>query len=110
MTALSQRGERAWPGSDRAQSAADADGTETQDYVTARNFAAEALHGSEAGEEQHLVKFMLHVLSARTGKNLVVDHAAILVHGHVHEQAVGKGELGFVLFRSPIAGRIGKRD
>src|SRR5262249_61333669 len=94
----------------RKELAADADGAEAENHVAAGNLAPEALHRSKAGEEQHFVELMLHVLGTRTGNNLIVDHAAVLVDRDVHQQTVRKSQLGIVLFRGPAARRIGKRD
>jgi len=65
---------------------------------------AKTHHRAEAGEQKHLVQLMPHVPAVRSGKNLIIHHLAVLIHGHVHEQTVRKRKFGFVLFGRPVAG------
>ena len=62
---------------------------------------AEAQHRTEAREEQHLIELMTQIHASWTGENLVANHLAVLVHGDIEEQTVGKRELRVVLLRSP---------
>src|SRR6266403_4950855 len=90
--------------------AADADGAEAQDYVAAGDGAAEALHRTESREKEHLIELMAQVHAVRAGNNLVADHLAVLIHGHINEQAVGKSKLNVVLLGRPGRWVLGKAD
>src|SRR6266403_238106 len=90
--------------------AADADGAEAQDYVAAGDGAAEALHGTEAREQEHLIELMAQIHAVRAGNDLVADHLAVLVYGDINEQAVGKSKLNIVLLRRPGRWILGKAD
>ena len=71
---------------------------------------AKTHHRAEAREQKHLVQLMPHVPAVRSGKNLIIHHLAVLIHGHVHEQTVRKRKFGFVLFGRPVAGIVGERE
>src|SRR6266403_3247880 len=90
--------------------AADADGAEAEDYVAAGDGAAEALHGAEAREKEHLIELMAQVHAVRAGNNLVADHLTVLIHGDINEQAVRKGKLDVMLLRRPGRWVLGKAD
>src|SRR6266403_2951263 len=90
--------------------AADADGAEAEDYVAAGDGAAEALHGAEAREKEHLIELMAQVHAVRAGNNLVADHLTVLIHGNIDEQAVRKGKLDVMLLRRPGRWVLGKAD
>ena len=70
--------------------AADVDGAEAKDHVTAGGGPAEAKHGAETGEKQHLVELVAQVNAVRAGEDLVADHASVGVYGHVQEKTVGE--------------------
>jgi len=70
--------------------AADADCAEAENYVAARNFAAETGHRMEAREQQHLVKFVLHFAGIGASENLIADHFAVRTNGDIEHQAVWK--------------------
>src|SRR5205823_6729863 len=89
---------------------ADADGAEAENNVAAGNFAAETGHRVETREEQHLIQFVLHFGRIGTGKDLVANHFAVCAYGNIEHEAVRKCELGIVIFRSPISGRVGKSE
>ncbi len=90
-------------GLSRERLAANANCTETQNDVAARNLPAKTAHGLESREQQHLVKLMLHFPGVRSRKNLVANHLALRVHGDIEHQTVRQGELTIVILRGPIA-------
>jgi len=53
---------------------------------------------------------MAQVHAVRAGNNLVADHLAVLVHGDIDEQAVGKSKLNVVLLGRPGRWILGKAD
>jgi len=90
--------------------AAHVHGAEAQNDVAAGSGTAEAEHGTEAREEQHLIEFAAEVGALRTGKNLVVDHLPLRIDGDVEKQAMRQSQLSGVLLGSPGGGIFGERN
>src|SRR5258708_3229244 len=99
-----------WNFSCRWSSAADADGAEAENHVAAGSGTAEAQHGAEAGEEQHLVELALEFQAVWAGENLIVGHVALGIDGDVQQEAVRQGKFELVLFRRPGLRIVRKRN
>src|SRR6266850_5450933 len=90
--------------------AADADSAETENHVAAGRGTAEAQHGAEAGEKQHLVKLAPEFQAVWAGENLVIGHVALCVDGNVQKKTVRQGKFEVVLLRCPGLRIVRKRD
>jgi len=53
--------------------------------LAAGSWTAEAQHGAEAGEEQHLVELAPEFQTVRAGENLIVGHVALGIDGDVQQ-------------------------
>src|SRR5882672_10974578 len=65
--------------------------------MAAGSGTAEAQHGAEAGEEQHLVELAPEFQTVRAGENLIVGHVALGIDGDVQQEAVRQGKFDVVL-------------
>ncbi len=82
-------------------------GAEAEYHVAAGSGTAEAQHGAEAREKQHLIELAAQLVAVRTGKNLIVGHLAVRVHDDVKEQVVRQRKFKVVLLaRTVMPGAI----
>src|SRR6266851_1270976 len=79
-------------------------------HVAAGSGTAEAQHGAEAGEEQHLVKLAPEFQAVWAGENLIIGHVALGVDGDVQQQAVRQRKFEVVLLRGPSLRIVRKRN
>src|SRR5438132_473579 len=77
------------------------DDAETENHVAAGRGTAEAQHGAEAGEKQHLVKLAPEFQAVWAGENLVISHVALCIDGNVQKKTVRQGKFEVVLLRRP---------
>src|SRR5882762_567275 len=89
---------------------ADVHGAKAENYVAAGSGTAEAQHGAEAREEQHLIELAAQLRIARTRKNLIVGHLPMRINDDVQEKSVGKRKFKIILFRSPGLRVVRKGD
>src|SRR4051812_35452581 len=89
-------------------SAADVNGAEAEDDVAAGGGPAEAEHGTEAGEEQHLIELVPKIRASGTRQNLIANHLAVGIDGYIEKQAMREREFRVVLF--PGLREVGERD
>src|SRR5260370_9703668 len=78
--------------------------------MAAGSGTAEAQHGAEAREEQHLVKLAAEFQAVWAGNNLIIGHVALGIDGDVEQEAVGQGKFEVVLLRGPGLRIVRKRN
>src|SRR2546425_1145689 len=78
----------------------DADFGEAQDHVTAGGGPAKTHHGAETREKQDLIELAAQGAVARPCQDLIVDHLALGIHGHVNQKVVRERESRFALLRA----------
>jgi len=90
--------------------AADVDGAEAQDYVSAGGGPAEAQHWAEAREQKRAIQLAVRLLVVRAIDYFISNHLSARIHNHVHQEVVLEDRVGMLHFGHDVCREIGKRN